>query len=95
MIDRVSIYNIVLATHCGLDWEEQDNLQEAYDAFRKLSAAKQSRFDALVTEAVAACEELFQSFPATHRTQLDLDIRTEIEGEIYRKLEPMFRQFLS
>lgn len=95
MIDIVSIYNIVLAVHYELDWEEQENLQEAFNTYCKLTSAKQKRFDALVTKAVAACQDLFRSMPATHRTQLDMDIRTEIEGEIYLKLEPIFRQYLS
>ncbi|MDH6675622.1 hypothetical protein M2277_006330 [Paenibacillus sp. LBL] len=95
MIDLVSIFNIVLAKHYGLEWEEQVNLQEASEAYRKLSAVKRSQFDVIVTKAVAACEELYRSFPETHRTQLDMDIRAEIEEDIYRKLEPMFWQFLS
>ncbi|MGG3310045.1 hypothetical protein ABER23_21785 [Paenibacillus lautus] len=43
----------------------------------------------ILTKAVAACEGLYRSFPETHRTQLEMDIRAEIEDDIYRKLEPM------
>jgi hypothetical protein len=95
MIDRISVYNIALAVHCELDWQEQKNLQEAYDTYCKLPTLMRIQFDSLVKNAAAACEELFRSFPETNRTQLDMDIRTEIEGEIYSKLEQIFRQFLS
>ncbi|MFF2911152.1 hypothetical protein [Paenibacillus sp. NPDC057934] len=94
MFDVISVYNIVSATYWGLDWEEEEKFQEVYDEYSKLSFTERSTFDSLVNQAISSYKGLFESFPETHLTQTDMDIREEIQGEITNKLALMFQSFL-
>lgn len=41
MFNVTSVFNIVLAKHLELDWEDQDNLDDEFDTYQKMSLSKQ------------------------------------------------------
>ncbi|WP_342546646.1 hypothetical protein NST69_17875 [Paenibacillus sp. FSL P2-0089] len=95
MFNVTSVFNIVLAKHLELDWEDQDNLDDEFDTYQKMSLSKQKKFDSLVKKAAIIYKSDFESFPKHHRTKLDVKIHDEIQLEISDKLERDFQGFLN
>lgn len=94
MFKTTEIYNIVLAETLKLDWDCQDNLQDAYETFNNLPMSKQKKFNKLVKQAVAACQTDFNTFPESYLDPMDLVMREESIHTIIEKLEPIFEDFL-
>ncbi|MEK5478131.1 hypothetical protein NYE70_14585 [Paenibacillus sp. FSL R5-0407] len=94
MFTSTEIYNIVLAETLELDWDCQDNLQNAYETFNNLPMSKQKKFNKLVKQAVATCQTDFKSFPENYLDPEDLVSREESIYSIIEKLEPIFVDFL-
>ncbi|UJF33733.1 hypothetical protein [Paenibacillus hexagrammi] len=88
------VYNIVWAEYIGLDWKDQENLEWALETYNGLSQTDQSKFDSLVTKALSDCRVEFKSFPKTHRTKADMELREELEHAIMEKLQTLFHQYI-
>ncbi|GBG05910.1 hypothetical protein PAT3040_00395 [Paenibacillus agaridevorans] len=94
MFNRSEIYNMVLAKHIGIEWDEQDNLEDAYHTYSNLSSSKQAQFDSAISKALKQCKDDFNSFPKQHRTKIDMELTSETQAAIMEKLESIFKGFI-
>ncbi|MEK4877994.1 MULTISPECIES: hypothetical protein [Paenibacillus] len=94
MFTQTDTYNIVLAKKLELDWEEQDNLQQAYDTYISLSEMKQKQFDNLIDQALKQCKTDFDCFPESYPDAESMEQRDEIISDIIAKLELIFDEYL-
>lgn len=94
MFSITDMYRIVIAKQCELDWEDQDNLEQAYDTYKNLSIKKQKQFDVLIDQALKLCKSDFDRFPDSYPDDDSIQERDEIISDIIVKLEDIFDEFL-
>lgn len=94
MFSVTEIYNIVLAKRLELDWEDQVNLEQAYDTYNNLSDKKRKQFDNLSNLALLQCKLDFDRFPDMYPDKKSLQERDEIIDDITAKLEGIYKNFL-
>lgn len=94
MFSITDVYNIVLAKELELDWEDQDNLEQAYDTYSNLPDKKQKQFDSLINRALQQCKSDFDKFPDNYPDETSVQERDDIIDDIIAKLEEIFKDFL-
>jgi len=95
MFDLDDLYHIVSADYYELVWQDKNELEGASDTYNRLSAKKQAEFNRLIDKAKDRCSSDFSSFPDSYRTEIDCEIRDQIIGDITKKIESIFQNFLN